>query len=100
MTGSTGFIGAHIVDNLLKRGLRVRGATRSLEKGEQMKAARPEYASKLDFVQVEDFTKQRVFENVIQDIDAVIHVASVCLLYTCPLCLLHFPFIDPTCSNA
>lgn len=79
VTGSTGFIGAHVVDSLLKRGLKVRGATRSLQKGEQMKAARPEYASKLDFVQVEDFTNVGVFDNIVQDVDAVIHVASVCI---------------------
>ncbi|KAK2756963.1 hypothetical protein FQN54_004931 [Arachnomyces sp. PD_36] len=82
VTGATGFIGAHVVDNLLKRGLRVRGATRSLQKGGQMKAARPEYASKLDFVQVEDFTNVGgVFDGLLQDINAVIHVASP-LTYT------------------
>lgn len=79
VTGATGFIGAHVVDSLLKRGLKVRGATRSLQKGEQMKAARPQYASKLDFVQVKDFTNVGVFDNLIDGIDAVIHVASVCI---------------------
>ncbi|KAJ6115258.1 hypothetical protein N7486_001036 [Penicillium sp. IBT 16267x] len=77
VTGSTGFIGAHVVDNLLARGYRVRGATRSAQKGEQMKAARPQYASKLDFVVVEDFTKTGVFDSAIDGIDGVIHVASV-----------------------
>lgn len=78
VTGSTGFIGAHVVDNLLARGYSVRGATRSAAKGEQMKAARPQYASKLDFVVVEDFTKSGVFDDALEGIDAVIHVASVC----------------------
>ena len=77
VTGATGFIGAHVVDNLLARGFSVRGATRSAQKGEQMKAARPQYSSKLDFVVVEDFTKTDVFESVMDGIDAVIHVASV-----------------------
>lgn len=45
-----------------------------------MKAARPEYASKLDFVQAEDFSNVGVFDDVAQDVDAVIHVASVCIL--------------------
>jgi NADPH:quinone reductase-like Zn-dependent oxidoreductase len=77
VTGSTGFIGAHVVDNLLARGYRVRGATRSAQKGEQMKDARPHYASKLDFVVVEDFTKTGVFDSAMDGIDGVIHVASV-----------------------
>ncbi|OGE54898.1 hypothetical protein PENARI_c005G07060 [Penicillium arizonense] len=76
VTGATGFIGAHVVDNLLARGFSVRGSTRSKAKGDQMKAARPEYASKLDFVVVEDFTKIGVFDSVMDGIDAVIHVAS------------------------
>jgi NAD dependent epimerase/dehydratase family enzyme len=82
VTGATGFIGAHVVDNLLARGFSVRGSTRSKAKGDQMKAARPEYASKLDFVVVEDFTKIGVFDSVMDGIDAVIHVASVCHLFS------------------
>lgn len=85
MTGSTGFIGAHIVDNLLARGFSVRGATRSAQKGEHMKAARPQYASKLDFVVVDDFTRTGVFESAMDGIDAVIHVASVRQIESRPL---------------
>lgn len=77
VTGATGFIGAHVVDNLLARGLKVRGATRSLGKGQAMLKARPQYASQLDFVQIDDFEKLGVFEEAVKGIDAVIHVASV-----------------------
>ncbi len=77
VTGATGFIGAHIVDNLLARGLKVRGATRSPSKAQSMLSARPNYTSKLDFVIIRDFEQTGVFDDAVQDIDAVIHVASV-----------------------
>ncbi|KAI1764533.1 NAD dependent epimerase/dehydratase [Hypoxylon sp. FL1150] len=76
VTGATGFIGAHVVDNLLRRGLKVRGATRSLEKGQAMIEARPQFRGKLDFAQIDDFEKLGVFTDAVKDIDAVIHVAS------------------------
>ncbi|KAF6810811.1 NAD dependent epimerase/dehydratase [Colletotrichum plurivorum] len=76
VTGATGFIGAHVVDVLLSRGIRVRGATRSLAKGDAMIKARPKYADKLDFVQVEDFEKLGVFDESVKNVDGVIHVAS------------------------
>jgi hypothetical protein len=46
-----------------------------------MKAARPQYASKLNFVVVEDFTNVGVFDAAMEGIDAVIHVASVCSIF-------------------
>ncbi|KAJ9138073.1 NAD dependent epimerase/dehydratase [Pleurostoma richardsiae] len=76
VTGATGFIGAHIVDQLLGRGIKVRGATRSKAKGDAMIQARPKYASLLDFVQIDDFEKLGVFDEAVKDIDGVIHVAS------------------------
>lgn len=77
MTGATGFIGAHVVDQLLSRGIKVRGATRSLSKGKAMIDVRPEFREKLDFVQIGDFENPGGLLEAIQDVDAVIHVASV-----------------------
>ncbi|KFA45563.1 hypothetical protein S40293_06601 [Stachybotrys chartarum IBT 40293] len=76
VTGATGFIGAHVVDQLLSRGLRVRGATRSAVKGQAMIEARQQYRGKLDFVQIADFDKVGVFTDAVKEVDAVIHVAS------------------------
>lgn len=88
MTGATGFIGAHIVDVLLSHGLKVRGATRSLAKGQAMIDARPKYASQLDFVEIDDFERTGVFAEAVQGVDSVIHAASVrktILLGLCPI---------------
>ncbi|PLB50384.1 NAD(P)-binding protein [Aspergillus steynii IBT 23096] len=76
VTGATGFIGAHIVDALLSRGLRVRGATRSLAKGSAMIQARPQPAGQLEFVQIEDFEKPGGLVEAVQGVDGVIHTAS------------------------
>lgn len=77
VTGATGFIGAHIVDTLLSRGLSVRGATRSLSKGYAMIKARPQYAGKLEFVQIDDFENPGGLEDAVKGVDGVIHTASV-----------------------
>jgi uncharacterized protein YbjT (DUF2867 family) len=77
VTGATGFIGAHIVDTLLSRGVRVRGATRSLAKGDAMIKARPQYAGQLEFVEIGDFEKPAGLLQAVQGVDGVIHTASV-----------------------
>lgn len=68
-----------MVDVLLNRGLKVRGATRSLAKGQAIMDARPQFAAQLSFVQIKDFENQDVFEEAVKGVDAIIHVASVCL---------------------
>ncbi|KAI9148262.1 putative uncharacterized oxidoreductase [Paramyrothecium foliicola] len=76
VTGATGFIGAHVVDQLLSRGLRVRGATRSLAKGDIMIEARPQFDGKLDFVQIGDFKEKGTLTEAVKGVDAIVHVAS------------------------
>jgi nucleoside-diphosphate-sugar epimerase len=90
VTGATGFIGAHVVDQLLSRGIRVRGATRSLDKGEAMMKARPQHAGKLDFVQIKDFDEMNsneqlnMFDEAVKGVDGIIHTASVRLRHLNP----------------
>lgn len=42
-----------------------------------MQDARPQHAALLSFVQIQDFENPGGFEEAVQGIDAVIHVASV-----------------------
>ncbi|RSL93838.1 hypothetical protein CDV31_014536, partial [Fusarium ambrosium] len=76
VTGATGFIGAHVVNTLLERGIKVRGATRSIEKGNAMIKVRPQHAGNLEFVQIQDFENPGGLEEAVQGVDGVIHVAS------------------------
>ena len=80
VTGATGFIGAHVVDQVLSRGIKVRGATRSLAKGKTMIEARPQYASSIDFVEIDGFEniEPGKIKHAVKGVDAVIHIASVC----------------------
>lgn len=77
VTGATGFIGAHVVDELLRRGIKVKGTTRSLSKAQKMCQDRPEHADMLDFDVITDLAHPGVFDEAAQGVDAIIHVASV-----------------------
>lgn len=76
-TGATGFIGAHVVDELLRRGIKVRGTTRSLAKAQQMLRDRPEHAHNLEFQVLGDLATGGVFDEAVKGVDAIIHIASV-----------------------
>ncbi|KAJ0308587.1 hypothetical protein Brms1b_009465 [Colletotrichum noveboracense] len=77
VTGSTGLVGSHVVDNLLRKGYKVRAVARSKQKADAFLSARAQYASKLDFYFIEDLTDPGAFDEAVKDIDGVIHVASV-----------------------
>lgn len=76
VTGTTGLIGAHVLDELLQRGHRVRGVTRSAAKAEQMLQARSQYRNRLDFVTIEDLLSPDAFKEAVKEIDGIIHCAS------------------------
>lgn len=80
VTGAAGYIGSHVVDELLRRGIKVRGTTRSHSKAQQMLRDRPQYADKLEFHVIDDLATPGVFDEEAKGVDAIIHIASVSTL--------------------
>ncbi|PGH17300.1 hypothetical protein AJ79_01184 [Helicocarpus griseus UAMH5409] len=80
LTGGSGFIAAHVLDTLLKRGHSVVTTVRSEEKAQKIREAHPNISKdKLDFAIVEDIAKLDAFDKaVISDppFETVIHTAS------------------------
>ncbi|ETN42807.1 uncharacterized protein HMPREF1541_01965 [Cyphellophora europaea CBS 101466] len=78
VTGATGFIGAHVLDDLLSReGIRVRIAVRSQAKGDALRQARSQRATDIDIVLIEDFKEASAsLDRAVEGVDGIIHVAS------------------------
>src|SRR5258708_28723392 len=79
LTGANGFVGSHILDQLLSLGHSVRSIVRSEAKAKQVLSDFPNYGSKLDFGIVPGITAPGAFDKVVQStppFDTVIHTAS------------------------
>lgn len=78
VTGASGYIGMHIILQLLKQGYRVRGTLRSLKKETRLRKIFAEYVSaddKLELV-VADLLSDDGWDDAMQDCTYVMHVAS------------------------
>ncbi|GAA6018331.1 hypothetical protein JCM10207_000808 [Rhodosporidiobolus poonsookiae] len=75
LTGASGFLAAHIGQQALQRGFRVRGTVRSTEKGEYLTKLFKD-DPKWSYVVVEDVEKEGAFDEAIKGVDAVLHTAS------------------------
>jgi nucleoside-diphosphate-sugar epimerase len=79
LTGGNGFIGAHILEQLLAKGFYVRSVVRSQAKADQVRASHPNAGSKLDFSIVPDITSAGAFNEAVKStppLDTIIHTAS------------------------
>ncbi|KAF7562895.1 hypothetical protein G7046_g1238 [Stylonectria norvegica] len=64
------------MDNLLQKGIRVRAVVRSKAKAERLLSSRKKYSRQLTFYYIDDLTTQGVFDEAVDGIDGVIHIAS------------------------
>lgn len=78
LTGPNGFVGAHVLDLLLKNNYRVRGTVRSLSKATffQAKYAQACLDGNLTFVAVPDIQAPGALDEAAQGVDFICHVAS------------------------
>lgn len=79
ITGANGFVGATMINESLKAGHTVTGCVRSKKSGTELVAAHPEWdASRIDWVEVADYTTEGIFDKIFQegDFDYVLHIAA------------------------
>lgn len=75
ITGATGFIGSHVVNEALKAGYHVRGTSRSQERADytvKVFQNHPNYSTAI----VGDVQLDGAWDEAMRDVDAVIHMAS------------------------
>ncbi|KIX08534.1 uncharacterized protein Z518_03190 [Rhinocladiella mackenziei CBS 650.93] len=78
LTGPNGFVGAHVLEHLLRSHFRVRGTVRSLSKATylQNKYAAASSNGDLAFVVVPDIQAPGALDSAAQGVDYICHVAS------------------------
>lgn len=77
VTGATGFIGAHVLDDILSRDIRARIAVRSQTKADALRHARQRYNDHLDVFLINDFKEaSSTLDKAVDGVDGIIHVAS------------------------
>jgi len=74
LTGASGFIAAHVLDQLIELGYSVRGTVRSQEKADAIKKQYPK--ADLEFAIVKDVAVPGSFDEAVKGVDYVLHVAS------------------------
>jgi len=73
VTGVTGYIAAHVAEQLLAKGYRVRGTARTASKADYLKE---KFGDKFDYVIVRELTEEGAFDEAVKGVDGIMHVAS------------------------
>ncbi|KAK7002414.1 epimerase domain-containing protein [Favolaschia claudopus] len=74
VTGASGFLGSHVVLQLLEKGYRVRAAARGA-KADHLKSTYSRYGERVEVVKITDIAHDQ-FPDAFVGVDAIIHVAS------------------------
>jgi nucleoside-diphosphate-sugar epimerase len=76
ITGATGYIGTHLIGDVLKAGHRVRAAVRSEEKGQAIKDLYPSFVDRIEFAVVSDMSQASAYDNALKGVSYVFHLAG------------------------
>ncbi len=71
VTGVSGFIAAHVVDALLRKGYNVRGTVRSEQSASGVLQTHSKYPGQVSISIVPDITAPNAFGEAVQDVDGV-----------------------------
>lgn len=76
ITGASGFIGSHTVDNFLRHGYRVRLTGRNESTCQRLRATHAARAAQVETTIVPDITTSGAFDEAVRGVDGVVHMAS------------------------
>ncbi|KAI9733985.1 MAG: hypothetical protein M1834_002642 [Cirrosporium novae-zelandiae] len=76
ITGASGFVAAHVLNEFLSAGYKVRGTVRSENSANQVRQSHAKYADRLSFAIVPDILAPSAFDEAVKGVDGVIHTAS------------------------
>ena len=76
ITGSTGFIGSHVVLQTLDADYKVRLSVRKESQIEGLKKLFSKHINNVEFVILPDLSSSSAFDNALKDVEYVFHIAS------------------------
>ncbi len=71
VTGASGFVAAHVLNEFLEHGYKVRGTVRSEESANKVRKTHAKYGDKLSFAIVKDVAAPGSFDEAVKDVDGV-----------------------------